>query len=94
MSKQPNPEMIDHDNPEWTEAEFARARPASDVLPEIFPKKLAAQMLKPKTRGPQKAPTKAQVSLRLSEVVLTHYRSTGKGWQTRLDNDLKKLHHL
>ena len=37
MIKKPNPELIDEDNPEWTEEEISRARLASDVLPELFP---------------------------------------------------------
>ncbi len=30
MKKKPDPEMIDKDNPEWTDAMFAKARPASE----------------------------------------------------------------
>jgi uncharacterized protein (DUF4415 family) len=63
--------------------------PAKEALPPHLYK-----MLTKNKRGPQKAPTKTPVNIRLSEVVLAHYRSTGAGWQTRLDNDLKKLHHL
>lgn len=39
-------------------------------------------------RGPQKAPTKKLVSLRLSPEVVEHFRSTGPGWQTRIDETL------
>ena len=35
MSKQ-NKEEVPDENPEWGEAEFARARPAADVLPELY----------------------------------------------------------
>jgi len=41
-------------------------------------------------RGPQKAPTKKLVSLRLSAEVLEHYKATGAGWQTRIDEMLKR----
>jgi uncharacterized protein (DUF4415 family) len=41
-------------------------------------------------RGPQKAPTKKLVSLRLSPEVIDHFKSTGPGWQTRIDNTLKE----
>jgi len=41
-------------------------------------------------RGPQKAPTKKLVSLRLSPEVVAHFRSTGPGWQTRIDSTLLK----
>jgi uncharacterized protein (DUF4415 family) len=41
-------------------------------------------------RGPQKAPTKKLVSLRLSSEVIDHFKSTGAGWQTRIDETLVK----
>jgi uncharacterized protein (DUF4415 family) len=41
-------------------------------------------------RGPQKAPTKKLVSLRLSPEVIHHFRSTGPGWQTRIDETLAR----
>jgi uncharacterized protein (DUF4415 family) len=41
-------------------------------------------------RGPQKAPTKKLVSLRLSPEVLAHFKAGGPGWQTRIDNTLLK----
>jgi dihydrolipoamide dehydrogenase len=39
-------------------------------------------------RGPQKAPTKTLVSLRLSPEVINHFKATGRGWQTRIDSTL------
>jgi uncharacterized protein (DUF4415 family) len=41
-------------------------------------------------RGPQKTPTKKLVSLRLSPEVIDHFKSTGRGWQTRIDSALKE----
>ena len=35
-------------NPEWTAEDFARARPASEVLPEILAASVAAEALRPK----------------------------------------------
>lgn len=84
MKKKPNPELIDDDSPEWTAADFARARPASEVLPEIFPAALAAEMLKPKGRGPGKKPAKAVTTLRLPAETLARWKATGPGWQTRM----------
>jgi uncharacterized protein (DUF4415 family) len=40
-------------------------------------------------RGAQKEPTKQLVSLRLSPEVLEHFKATGPGWQTRIDQTLK-----
>lgn len=75
---------FDEDNPEWTVKDFARARPAYEVL---SPRVLAAFK---KTRGAQKAPTKVPVSIRLSADVVEHFRATGPGWQGRIDETLKK----
>ncbi len=61
MANRPNPELIDDENPEWTEEDFARARPASEVLPEIFPPEIVAEMLKPKG-GPCKSGTKVHLN--------------------------------
>ena len=80
-------EMVDDDNPEWTAEDFSKARPASEVLPGIFPKAVADAMLK---RGrPRKEVTKAPVNIRLSPDVVDAFRATGRGWQTRVDEALK-----
>lgn len=42
------------------------------------------------TRGPQKAPTKKLVSLRLSPEVIEHFKASGRGWQTRIDTALRE----
>ncbi len=78
------PVVFDDDNPEWTEEDFARARPASDLPPHI----LAAF---PKMRGPQLAPTKQQVTLRLDRDVLARFRATGPGWQSRINAALRTV---
>ncbi|MEO6015553.1 MAG: BrnA antitoxin family protein [Devosia sp.] len=78
------PEVVfDDDNPEWTEQDFKDARPAEEVLPPHILKAF------PKLRGAQKAPTKIPVSLRLSPDVVEHFKATGDGWQTRIDETLK-----
>lgn len=42
-------------------------------------------------RGPQKAPTKERIGLRLDSEVVTHFRATGPGWQSRI-NDILREH--
>jgi|ERR1700733_7744307 uncharacterized protein (DUF4415 family) len=71
------------DNPELTKSDFARARPFSEVFPD-----LSASLRK--GRGPNKAPTKKLVSLRLSPEVVEHFKSTGEGWQSRIDETLRR----
>ena len=85
-SKPAPPDDPDFDeNPEWTDADFAKAQPAIDVLPGDLLQALT------RGRGPARRPTKTPVSIRLSAGVLDHYRSQGVGWQTRLNDDLEAL---
>jgi uncharacterized protein (DUF4415 family) len=88
MSKKPIPERIDDENPEWTGEDFARARPASEVLPQIFGTKMAQAMLQPRGR-PKAMVTKERITIRLSPDVVAQFRSSGDGWQTRIDAALK-----
>lgn len=41
-------------------------------------------------RGPQKTPTKQQVTLRLDRDVVERFRATGAGWQSRINEALRK----
>lgn len=41
-------------------------------------------------RGLQKTPTKRPLSLRLSPEVIEYFQATGKGWQTRINDVLRK----
>jgi len=75
------------DNPEWTAEDFRNAKPFADVFPE-----LAATIRR--GRGPQKAPTKTLVSLRLSPDVLEKFKADGPGWQSRIDEVLRKAVNL
>ena len=90
MGKKPNPELIDDENPEWTAADFAEARPASEVLPQIFGAKLAHEMLKPRGR-PRAEHPKERINIRLSHEVVEYFKSAGDGWQTRIDLALRQF---
>lgn len=76
------PVLFDDDNPEWTDADFAKAKPVSDI-PE-----LAAAMKK--MRGPQKEPTKTMVSIRLDTDLVERLRASGRGWQGRVNDLLRE----
>jgi uncharacterized protein (DUF4415 family) len=89
MPRKLNPEMIDEDAPEATDEWFRRARPASDVLPELFGKGAARELLKPKRGRPLSAKPKEHVNIRLDADVLSAFKRTGSGWQTRLNNALR-----
>ena len=90
MSKKPNPELIDDENPEWTAADFGKARPASEVLPQIFGVKVAKEMLKPRGR-PRAEHPKERINIRLSHEVVEYFKSAGDGWQTRIDSALRQF---
>jgi uncharacterized protein (DUF4415 family) len=72
------------DSPEWTKSDFARARSFDEVFPALARKR----------RGKQKAPTKKAISLRLDPDVLEAYQADGDGWQSRINNDLRKAKNL
>lgn len=77
--------LDDDDLPEWTDDQFRRAaiydgdrliRPATGTLTK---------------RGrPKSADPKRQVTLRLDSVVIEGFRATGPGWQSRINDALRK----
>ena len=75
----------DPDNPEWTEADFAAARPAAEAVPAV-----AAAHARRRARGPQKAPTKRLVSIRFDPDVLDALRASGPGWQVRVNEIVRR----
>ncbi|HKT76804.1 MAG TPA: BrnA antitoxin family protein [Sphingobium sp.] len=85
-SRKPLPPDWDEDDaPEWTEEMFRRAelrvgdrivRPASGTL---------TRRGRPKADQP-----KQQVTLRLDQAVLDGFRSAGPGWQSRINDALRK----
>lgn len=42
-------------------------------------------------RGAQKKPTKESITLRLDRSVVAYFRETGEGWQTRINDVLKRI---
>lgn len=41
-------------------------------------------------RGPQQAPLKSRITIRLDADIVGYYRSLGAGWQTQLNDTLRK----
>jgi uncharacterized protein (DUF4415 family) len=83
MSSKPLPPygVPDEENPEWTAEEIRTAKPFAEVFP-------GAALAIRRSRGPQKAPTKQMVSIRLDVDVLNAFRATGRGWQGRINHTL------
>ena len=90
MSKKPSPELIDGENPEWNAHTFAKARPASEVLPNIFGAKVAKEMMRPRGRPPVAHP-KERINIRLPHEVVEYFKLAGEGWQTRIDAALRQF---
>jgi len=79
----------DPETPELDDEWFARARPAREVLPEIFGAEVAAQMLRPRGRPPLATPKRA-TTIRLDADVMDAFRAAGRGWQTRINAVLRE----
>ena len=73
----------DPDAPELTDEWFRRARPASEVVPHIVE-------WSRRVRGKRKGPTKERISIRLDADLTAHFRAGGRGWQTRLNDTLRR----
>jgi len=80
----------DEDNPEWTKKDFARARPAADVLPEFIGEKATEELMRRSRGRPPKADRKVNQTLRLDPDVLEAFRQEGSGWQARINEVLRK----
>lgn len=72
------------DNPEWTEEDFRRARPFSDVFPDLA----ASVREEIRKRGPMR--TKEAISIRLDMDLIERLRATGPGWQSRVNDALRE----
>lgn len=70
------------DSPEATPEQLRRGRTFAEAFPD-----LAASIRR--GRGPQKAPKKVQVSLRLDPAAVAAFRATGPGWQARIGDAVK-----
>jgi uncharacterized protein (DUF4415 family) len=89
MKKRINPKLIDSENPELSNEDFKKMRPASEVLPEIFGMEIAKELLIPRGR-PRLEKTKEHINIRLSPDVVEHFKSAGSGWQSRIDAALRQ----
>jgi uncharacterized protein (DUF4415 family) len=84
-NKQPPPEGYD-ENPEWTDATTKRARRAGEVhAPHI-----GAALIK-RARGRPVGSDKEKVTMRLDRELIAKLRETGPGWQTRVNDALRKV---
>lgn len=83
MTDKPDPALIDDDNPEWTEADFAQAKPFQEMHPELF------KAWKKRGRPPVETP-KLHIGFRLAADVVDGIRATGKGYNARVEKVLRE----
>ena len=90
MSIPTEPRLDDPDNPEVSRDAFDRGVPIPDGADTatVTAALDTARRRYRGQRGPQKAPRKQMVSLRLDAAVLARFRATGKGWQGRINDTL------
>lgn len=85
MVTRKNPELIDDENPEWTDETSARS-----VRLEGLPASLRAKLRSRGERGPQKTPTKIQTAVRYDADIIAAFKADGPGWQTRMNDALRQ----
>ncbi|MGU3399160.1 BrnA antitoxin family protein [Brucellaceae bacterium D45D] len=74
----------DPDNPELTDEQLKQGKSFKDAFPDLH---ASIQ----RSRGRPSVPNpKQQVSLRLSPDVLSKLKASGKGWQSKVDDILRK----
>jgi uncharacterized protein (DUF4415 family) len=78
-----DPELHD-ENPEWTQQDFAKAKPALEVLPPDVIAQFKNKGGRPRIENPKEA-----VKLRIDADVLARFRESGPGWQTRINGILR-----
>ena len=83
MTKTPDPFMIDDENPEWTEADFAEAKPFKELHPELH------EPWKNKGGRPQVETPKVHIGFRLAADVVEGVKGTGKGYNARVEKLLR-----
>jgi len=77
-----DPYTPDEDTQPLSDAQIKELRPAREVFAELG-------IPMPKTRGrPPVETPKRQVTLRLDENVVEHFKQGGRGWQTRINETL------
>ena len=69
----------DIENPEWTEDDFKKARPASEILPQLV-----------RIQDEQRNLPAIPVSIRLSPEIVAYFKSQGKGWQSKVNEVLRE----
>lgn len=74
----------DPDAPEATDEQLAQAKPFDEAFPALADAMRRNVGGRPKSENP-----KVAVSLRLDQDILTRFKASGPGWQTRMNDALR-----
>ena len=75
----------DPDSPELTDDDIASAKPFAEAFPKI------AETMRRNVGGrPKSANPKQPISIRLDQDVIAKFKATGPGWQSRINEVLRK----
>lgn len=75
MKNKPNPELIDNENPEWTEAMFSEAKTASELFPHLI--------------KPEKT-QRVNIAIDYDADIVSAFRAAGSNWQVRMNDALRE----
>jgi uncharacterized protein (DUF4415 family) len=78
-ASRPDEDNPDEDNSKWTAEDFARARPASELLPKFIGQKATDELMRRGRGRPAKPNRKVNQTLRLDPDVPEAYRTEGPG---------------
>lgn len=78
------PDTPDEENPEWTSEDLKKAEKA----PDYFGRERLARLIGRPPSPPERR--KVATTIRLDRDVLDAVKATGKGWQTRINQELRE----
>ena len=61
---------------------------SNKILSKMQPVEKSHPNIPPRVRGPQKTPTKKQLTIRLNQEVVEYFKLQGKGWHTKINDVL------
>ena len=86
--------VVDDENPEWTDEMFAAAVPAIEFYTKRMGKEKAEEFVYKKRGRPKSENPKELISIRVDADIVKKLRSTGDGWQSRVNEELRRITEL
>jgi uncharacterized protein (DUF4415 family) len=75
MNNKPNPELVDDENPEWSEVMFSEAKMADELFPQLI-----------KSDKSQKI----NIAIDYDADIISAFRAAGNNWQERINRALRE----